>query len=112
MNELLGWAASVVLAISSLPQCFKTVRDGHADGLSWAFIALWLIGEILSLAYVLPSMNWPLIANYGANLAILLIIGYYKMFSRFSRTPSTLTREERMEIINQIQEVQNWKRNR
>ena len=83
--NLIGWIASVILAVSSIPQLLKTVRDGHADGLSWAFIALWLIGEILSLVYVVPMLNWPLIANYSINLVIILVIGFYKMYPRSSQ---------------------------
>lgn len=100
--EILGWSGSIILAISSFPQMVKTVRDGHADGLSWFFVSLWLIGEALSLGYVVLNLNWPLIANYGANLAIVMVIGFYKMFPRSSRIDNTLTPNEINNIMRQI----------
>lgn len=101
---IIGWVGSILLAVSSVPQMFKTVRDGHADGLSSSFIASWFIGEVLSLIYVVPIGQWPLITNYGLNLAILSVIGYYKIWPRSSRSLNTLTKEERHAIINQIRE--------
>lgn len=102
MNSLIGWAGGIILALSSFPQAVKTVRDGHADGLSSLFIASWLIGEVLSLIYVLPTFNLPLIANYSINLLIILLIGFYKIFPRFSRTVNTLSRDEIQNILRQI----------
>lgn len=82
---LIGWIGGILLALSSIPQAIRTVRDGNADGLSGFFIASWLIGEVLSLVYIGPTFNWPLIANYGINLLIVSLIGYYKVWPRDSR---------------------------
>ena len=103
--SLIGWFGSVILAFSSLPQMIKVVREGNAHGLSPTFLLAWLIGEILCLIYVLPSGNWPLIANYSVNLLILLVIGYYKIFPRLSPNlihTRSLTPAERRAIIKQI----------
>jgi uncharacterized protein with PQ loop repeat len=87
MYNIIGWAGSIILGVSSIPQMKKVILDGHADGMAGSFLFCWTFGEILSLIYVAPSYNWPLIANYSINLVILLIIGYYKLFPRFSRKP-------------------------
>lgn len=92
---ILGWIGGITLALSSIPQLLRTIRDGHADGLSGVFIASWLIGEVLSLVYVAPTLNWPIIANYSINLLILLGIVYYKVWPRSSRKSFFLTRDER-----------------
>jgi uncharacterized protein with PQ loop repeat len=89
---IVGWLGGIVLALSSLPQAIKTFREGNANGLSGAFIASWLVGEILSLAYVGPTYNWPLIASYGVNLLIVSVIGYYKVWPRDSRKLNTFNK--------------------
>lgn len=108
---LVGWLGSIILAVSSVPQMFKTVRDGHADGLSWAFLALWVIGEILSLVYVAHDHNWPLIANYTLNLGIIFIILRYKALPRYldtgargavRRSRNPLSRKEINDILRQM----------
>lgn len=43
---------------------------------------MWGFGEVLTLAYVFPKMELPLIFNYSANIVFLLVIGYYKVFPR------------------------------
>lgn len=82
MWQLLGWAGAMLLSLSVIPQMLMTMKDGHAKGLSGYFIASWTIGEILTLVYVLPTGNIPLIANYVTNLTILSVIVYYKLFPR------------------------------
>jgi|SRR5665213_2584726 len=100
---IIGWIGGLILAISSLPQLLKTISDGHAEGLSTVFLLAWLIGEVLSLIYVTPTHNWPLIANYSANLFIVALIGYYKVWPRSSRNlihREPLTRDQRSAIFN------------
>lgn len=42
---------------------------------------MWLVGEVMSLIYVVASTHdeplWPLIVNYGFNLILVLIIIKY-----------------------------------
>lgn len=78
--ELIGWIGSVLLAFCALPQAIKTYRDGHAEGLSLSFIAMWFFGEVLTLIYIYPAAQIPLIANYTANILIMLVIIKYKFF--------------------------------
>lgn len=83
MIELAGIIGSVLLALCGLPQAYKSYIDKHSDGLSWGFILMWGIGEIFVLFYiVLTSLDWILILNYAANLVILLVIFYFKLFSK------------------------------
>jgi len=108
--SLIGWAGSLILGLSSLPQMFKVIREGHARGLSPMFLLAWGIGEVLCLLYVMPQANLPLIANYSVNLVILLVIGYYKIWRSTPEVNTSgagnegrgLTPKERRSIVRQL----------
>ena len=80
--EIVGWIGSFLFSICGIPQAIQSYRDGHTRGLTWGFLAAWLGGEILTLAYVLPKADWPLITNYAVNLFFLGVLLYYKLFER------------------------------
>lgn len=82
MLEIVGWIGSFLFAICGLPQAMQSVKDGHSRGMNWGFITAWLGGEILTIAYVLPKMDLPLLANYISNLIFLLVILRYKIWER------------------------------
>ena len=37
-----------------------------------------MVGELLTFAYVLPKQDYPLLLNYGLNIACLVIVIRYK----------------------------------
>jgi len=80
--EIVGWIGSFLFSICGIPQAIQSYRDGHTRGLTWGFLAAWLGGEILTLAYGLPKADWPLITNYAVNLFFLGVLLYYKLFER------------------------------
>jgi uncharacterized protein with PQ loop repeat len=82
MSNLVGWVGSILFACCAFPQAVQAYRQGHSEGLSWAFLLMWLFGEVLTIAYVLPKRDWPLLFNYAANLAFLLVILRYKVRPR------------------------------
>jgi uncharacterized protein with PQ loop repeat len=78
MIETIGWIGAICFSICALPQAIKSYRDKTSEGISHAFLLLWLIGEILTLAYVvLTTVQMPLIVNYVFNLICLFVILYY-----------------------------------
>jgi uncharacterized protein with PQ loop repeat len=85
--ELIGWIGAICFAICGLPQCLKSVSDGHSDGIAWGFLILWFTGEVFTLIYVLPKMDWPLIFNYACNLIFVGIIIRYKFRPRLTIFP-------------------------
>lgn len=99
--NIIGWIGSIMLAICGVPQLIKTRRDGHAEGISLPFLGLWFGGELLTLGYVAPSLDWPLMANYGANVILVGIIGYYKLWPRHSNK-NKLTTAEKDIILRQL----------
>lgn len=80
--ETIGWIGSALFAMCGVPQAIQCYRAGHARGLAWGFLGMWFFGEILTLAYILPKLDWPLIFNYTFNLALLLVIIRYKLLPK------------------------------
>jgi hypothetical protein len=78
MMEAIGWLGAMMLALCGAPAAYKVYKDKSAEGLSGAFIGLWLGGEILTLTYVLPIGSIPLIANYALNIVLVGVMAYYK----------------------------------
>jgi uncharacterized protein with PQ loop repeat len=79
--EIIGWIGSMLFAFCALPQCIMVYKQKHAHGLSWAFLLMWMLGEILCFCYVAlqPMMQVPLLANYVINFVMLIIIIWYKI---------------------------------
>ena len=77
--ETIGWIGSILLAFCGLPQAIHCILNKSADGIHPGFIAMWLMGELFTLAYVLPKLDWPLLFNYGANILFIGVIVYYKI---------------------------------
>lgn len=81
MLEIIGWIGSMLFAFCALPQCIMVYKQKHAQGLSWGFLMMWLMGEVLCFFYVAlqPMIQVPLLANYVLNFIMLLIIIVYKI---------------------------------
>lgn len=82
ITETAGWVGSALLAFCGLPQAVESWRTGSSSGVTWGLLVMWGFGEVLTLAYVFPKMELPLIFNYTANILFLLVIAYYKVFPR------------------------------
>jgi uncharacterized protein with PQ loop repeat len=81
--EPLGWFGAAVFSLSALPQAWVCWRQKHSNGLAWPFLLSWLVGCSTMLLYVsLKGHMLPLQCNYGVNLALLLVIVWYKLFPR------------------------------
>jgi uncharacterized protein with PQ loop repeat len=79
--EIAGWVGGLLLSWCAVPQVLYCVRQGHAQGVSWAFLGMWGFGEIFTLAYVLgsrDSLDWPLLMNYSVNIVFISIIAWYR----------------------------------
>lgn len=90
MMDIIGWIGALMLAVCGLPQCVKSIKDKHSDGISMGFILLWLFGEIFSTIYVIHQKEYPIVFNCLMNLVFVNIILYYKL------KKVLLTREEKV----------------
>lgn len=84
MLEVIGWIGAVCFAVCAAPQAWLSYKQGHAKGLSWATLILWLVGEICALVYTLPTGLAPLIFNYAGNLLLLAVIIRYRAWPRIT----------------------------
>lgn len=80
--EALGWIGSWLLALCGAPTAIRCWQEGHSRGLSAAFIFMCFMGELLTMVYVWPKHDWPLILNYVLNLVFVGIMAYYKVRPR------------------------------
>jgi uncharacterized protein with PQ loop repeat len=84
MMDSIGWLSGMLLSFCGVPQAWVCYRTGKSDGISNSFLAMWFAGEALVIPYVLSfdKIPWPLIVNYGTNMAVILVIIYYKIWPR------------------------------
>jgi len=80
----IGWLGSVLFALCGLPQAIQSYKQKHSNGLTWMFLLMWFFGEVFTFAYVLPKMDYPLLANYVVNFAFLIVIIWFKLFPKRS----------------------------
>jgi len=82
MLEAFGWIGGFLLATCGVPMAVQTHIQGHSEGISSWFLWMWFFGEVFVLIYVFPQMLYPLIANYGLNIILVLIVIKYKYYPR------------------------------
>jgi uncharacterized protein with PQ loop repeat len=80
--EFIGWLGGICFAICGAPQAWQSFKSGNSRDITWGFLILWTVGEILTLIYTIPKGLGPLIFNYTLNLIFLSIIIYYKIRPR------------------------------
>jgi uncharacterized protein with PQ loop repeat len=82
--NLCGLVGATAFAISGVPQMIKSIKDGHAYGVAWGMIILWLIGEVAMIAYTLMKYtnDYILLGNYLINFMVISVIAFYKIFPR------------------------------
>jgi uncharacterized protein with PQ loop repeat len=70
----IGLVGNLCLAFCAIPQAYKSLHTGKADGLSFWFLLLWYLGEICTLIYVIDMLNFLFFINYFINVVCLSII--------------------------------------
>lgn len=73
---------TIVLILSGLPQLFKVIHDGHANGLSAGMLWCWLIGLTCMFIYIFTIYpnDFILLINYGLNVCVTIGLLRYKYF--------------------------------
>jgi uncharacterized protein with PQ loop repeat len=83
MIDIIGWVGGFFFAACAFPQALQSYRQKHSDGLSWLFLWMWLMGEILTIIYVFPKTDVaPLLTNYFLNIVFLLVIIWFRFFPK------------------------------
>lgn len=85
MIDMLGIAGALLLGGCCLPQTIKTIRSNRTDDISWGFLLMWSVGEILTLSYVICQsvVDKIMVFNYLLNLCLLAPIIYIKWRNTF-----------------------------
>ena len=81
VHQIIGYLGSFLLAWGGLPELFRTVRNKRCD-VGSGMLGMWFGGEVLLLLYILPKMDIPLLLNYAANVIIIAVMIFYKVFNR------------------------------
>ncbi len=87
--ELIGWMGAALFALCGFPQAIQCFKDGHSRGLNLWFLLSWFGGEVLTVIYVFPKQDYPLLANYFMNLILVLIMLKYKFWERKEKLDNT-----------------------
>lgn len=81
MEQILGWAATLLFSCITVPQFIKTIQTGNIEGVSIGQYILFIIANLIALGYAILIVQPPLIFKYI--LAIIIttpyIILYYKI---------------------------------
>lgn len=78
--ELIGWVGGVLFAFCGMPQAIHSWKMKNSDGMTYTFILMWGLGEVLTLIYVMQKSDVePLLFNYIANLCFLAVILWFKI---------------------------------
>lgn len=82
MLEIIGWSSTFFFSVCGLPQAVKSWRERSAVGVSWAFLVMWILGEILATIYTCfqAKLLWPLIVNYLFNIVLISVVLYWKFY--------------------------------
>lgn len=77
----IGWIGGILLAWCGFPEVIHSIKTKECN-LTWGMLSSWGIGEICLFIYVAPSMDLPLLLNYGLNVVFIGILCYYKIRSK------------------------------
>jgi len=78
--EVIGWIGAILFCLCGVPQALRTYRTKSTTDISWWFLWMWYIGEILTLIYVMytsiSNEYWQasLLTNYIFNICIITYI--------------------------------------
>lgn len=82
MIEIIGWISTISFTIAGFPQVTKTIREGHADGVSAGFLTFWFLGNFFGSIYALLAASYPLAIGFMTSVTFGLIIWRYKIWKR------------------------------
>ena len=104
-EQYIGWAGNGLLALCSIPQGIKCIRNGHAKGLDPWFLWMWYLGEMMAFTYHLhTSTKLPQVVNYTINILMITIIVWYKYFPRnnngMEKQDSTVKKDDKQQVGN------------
>jgi len=80
--QFFGWLYSGAFALSALPQCLRSRKEGHSRGVADGTLWLWMLGEVSGLIYGIGLSQLPIIFNCLINTIFVGIIVWYRLKPR------------------------------
>ena len=79
-TDIIGFTGTALLAVTMLPQVYKTFKHKRAHDLAWMYLILQIFANILFLiyGYLLPRL--PIILSNAIVMACSLSLVYAKLF--------------------------------
>ena len=79
-NNIIGYVGTGILAITLVPQVYKTFRSKQANDLSWAYLFLQIIANVLFIIYGFGIDSLPVIISncMVSVLSLSLVVAKYK----------------------------------
>jgi uncharacterized protein with PQ loop repeat len=78
LAQALGWIATILFTIQTIPQMIKTLQTKTVTGVSLSLFVFNLVANVIALIYALLIMQSPLIIKYilGIITTIVYLIIY------------------------------------
>lgn len=64
LSDILGWIATILFTVCYVPQMIKTYKTRTTDGLSFLFLGIAFIANIIALVYATTIDQRPLQIKY------------------------------------------------
>ena len=96
LSTTLGWIATFLFTICYIPQIIKTRKTNTVEGLSFLFLAISFIANIIALSYATLIGQAPLQVKYLLALALLIftLYEYFKVVRKQVRATTQITEEK------------------
>lgn len=78
LSQILGWVATFLFSVMLIPQIIKTIRLKDTSGVSLMLFVIYLIANMVALAYAIMIQQSPLIIKYA--IAIVITVFYLGLF--------------------------------
>ena len=72
-TQILGWIATVLFTACFIPQIIKTYKTNTVDGLSFLFLFISFLANIIALSYATLISQPPLQAKYILAMSFLAV---------------------------------------
>jgi MtN3 and saliva related transmembrane protein len=79
-NDIIGYVGTGVLAVTLVPQVYKTFRSKQANDLSWSYLFLQIVANVLFIIYGFGIGSLPVIISncMVSVLSLSLVFAKYK----------------------------------
>lgn len=81
LTQALGWIATFLFSVMLIPQIIKTIKIKDTSGVSLFLFVIYLIANIIALAYAFLIGQPPLIIKYV--IAIITSVIYLGVFAYY-----------------------------